>query len=83
MRITPQPGTWRIEVRTEGHPAHDPAYVAWMQAQWRRFFVAGLGVGTQVAATTRLEAGDRQDGRPADQLVLMPPVVLGGRSETW
>lgn len=77
MKVASQPdGTWQVEVRTEGHPVHDPQYVAWMCAQWERFFKGGFGAGTQVRCTARLEAGDRQDGRPADQLIILPTIRL-------
>lgn len=79
MRITSHGGRqWTIDVRTEGHPVHDAAYVDWMTAQWRRFFVEGFGVGTSVTCVTKFEAGDRQDGRPADQLIIVPPLAVGG-----
>lgn len=72
MRVTQLPGAWRVEVRTEGHPAHDAAYVAWMDAQWKRFFESGFGQDTQVSCAVKLEAGSRQDGTPAEQLLMLP-----------
>jgi hypothetical protein len=74
MRITQVGATWRIEVRTEGVPVHDPAFVATMHAQWARFLVAGFGPDARIAADARLLAGSRQDGRPADQLIIVPPI---------
>lgn len=71
---------WTIDCRTEGHPAHDPAYVAYLTDQLRKFFVAGFGPQTEVTFDVRLEAGSRDDGRPPDQLILGPePVVLVNR----
>lgn len=65
---------WEVAVLSEGHPVHDPAYVTWMHAQWRRFFALGFGPG-EVRAHARLEAGDREDGTPPDQLILLPPLA--------
>lgn len=67
-----------IEVRTEGHPVHDPAYVASVRALWLRWALVGWGVGTTLQLTTRLEAGSREDGTPPDQLILAPPLCVGG-----
>jgi hypothetical protein len=74
---------WDIEVRTEGHPVHDPMYTEWMGQQWVRFFQEGFGQKVQVKFDAKLEAGDRQDGKPADQLIMLPSVftttkLLGG-----
>lgn len=68
-------GLWFIEVRTEGHPAHDPAYVAHMSSAFTKFFIMGFGVGTKVKTTARLEAGSAQDGTPASQLLVLPSVL--------
>ena len=65
---------WEIAVLTEGHPVHDPQYTEWMHTQWRTFFQRGFGA-CEVHAHARLEAGDRQDGTPPDQLIIMPPLV--------
>jgi hypothetical protein len=69
---------WEFDIRTEGHPVHDVAYVTWMTAQWRRFFLEGFGVGTTVTCETRLEAGSRQDGTPSDQLIILPSIAIEG-----
>lgn len=77
LRVAATATGWVIECRTEGHPAHDPAYVAWMTQQLRRFLRNGFGAQAQVTFAVTLEAGDRQDGTPPDQLILGPaPVVL-------
>lgn len=81
MRITQIGSTWTIDVRTEGHPVHDVVFVESMTRNWRRFFESGFGVGTMVRCETKLEAGDRQDGTPAEQLIILPPLrVQGARS---
>lgn len=71
---------WEIAARTEGHPVHDPHYVEWMHANWQRFFHEGFGATCEVQAHARLEAGDRQDGRPADQLIIVPTLVVGAHT---
>jgi hypothetical protein len=68
---------WEISVRTEGHPVHDPLWVEWVHAQWRRFLVHGFG-DSEVLCHARLEAGDRQDGTPADQLIILPALPHEG-----
>lgn len=71
-RITKRGAQWVIEVHTEGHPAHDPAYVGYFSAAFKQFFIAGFGVGTRVSTTARLIAGSAQDGAPAAQLLVLP-----------
>lgn len=71
-------GTVRILVRTEGHAVHEPAYVAWMTAQWQRWAREGWGAGTTLTGEAKLEAGSRQDGTPPDQLIIAPSIVFAG-----
>lgn len=63
---------WEVAVRTEGHPVHDPQYTNWVHAQWTRFFQHGFGSTCEIRPHARLEAGDRQDGTPPDQLIILP-----------
>ena len=73
-------GRWLIDCRTEGHPAHDPSYVTYMTGHLRHFLQNGFGPKATVDLVVRLEAGDRQDGTPPDQLILGPaPIVLDNR----
>ena len=65
-----------IIVRTEGHPVHDPAFVNYMVENWQKWAIGGWGPGTTLECVTKLEAGSRQDGTPADQLIIAPPVAL-------
>lgn len=67
---------WEVAVLTEGHPVHDPAYTEWMHRQWQRFFHAGFGPSCELQSHARLAAGDRQDGTPADQLIMLPSLEL-------
>lgn len=76
MRITQTGADVTIEVRTEGHPQHEAPYVEWMRQQWERFLINGFGAGTTVALKTKLEAGSREDGRPADQLIILPSLSV-------
>lgn len=68
---------WRISVRSEGHPVHDPDFVKFMTEQWQRFGELGFGPGTRTECLeAKLEAGDRQDGTPRDQLIIMDASFL-------
>ena len=66
---------WEVTIRTEGHPVHDPAYADWTHDKWLKFFAEGFGQHSQIRYSAKLEAGDRQDGKPADQLLIMPNLV--------
>lgn len=76
MNVIFDRGRWVIDVRTEGHPVHDAAFVENIRAQWVVFFEHNFGRGTEVALETKLEAGSRQDGTPAEQLIMMPSISL-------
>jgi hypothetical protein len=67
---------WEIAVLTEGHPVHESPYTEFMHAQWRKFLHNGFGQSCEVYVHARLEAGDRQDGHPADQLIIMPTLKM-------
>lgn len=72
---------WEIAVRSEGHPVHDPLYVEWMHEQWRTFLRNGFGGGCEIRVHARLEAGDRQDGTPPDQLIILPAIEENGNGQ--
>lgn len=76
LRIVANALRWTIDCRTEGHPAHDPTYVAWMTAQLRQFLANGFGAASAVRVDVTVEAGDTQDGTPADQMIGGPPPVV-------
>ena len=65
---------WVVQVRTEGHPVHDPAFVQSMSTQWRLMFEHNFPQGCTVTVDAQLEAGSRQDGTPPDQLVMLPSI---------
>lgn len=69
---------WIVEVRTEGESTIDQQYVTSMGRQWTRFFREGFGQQTQVEVKVKHEAGSRQDGTPADQLIMLPPMAVEG-----
>jgi len=61
-----------IKIRTEGHPAHDPQFVEYCRGCFLDFFTIGFGVGTLVETEVKWEAGSKQDGTPAEQLLILP-----------
>jgi hypothetical protein len=67
---------WLVEMRVEGHPAHDQDFTTQMCAKWQRFFENGFGAGTFIWFRVYVEAGDKQDGKPPDQLIIVPPLAV-------
>jgi hypothetical protein len=65
-----------IEVRSEGRPAHDPSLVTFMRDQWSSWAQKGFGSGTTVDMDVKVEAGDRQDGRPREQLIMIESLAI-------
>lgn len=76
LHITAAPAHWTIDCRTEGHPAHDATYVTYLTDQIRAFLLTGFGAKADVQVAVTIEAGDRQDGQPPDQLILGAPAVV-------
>jgi hypothetical protein len=76
LHIVASPATWTIDCRTEGHPAHDPNYQAYMTSNLQKFLLNGFGPRASIQFDVRLEAGSRQDGTPPDQLIIGPPAVV-------
>lgn len=76
MRISYQNGVWKIEIRTEGAPVQDVRFVQYIEQIWNKFLLAGFGGDANVCTTMKLEAGNKQDGTPSDQLVMVPPIVI-------
>jgi hypothetical protein len=70
-------GKVEIKVRVEGHPVHDPAYVQHIRRSWDRFLVNGFGQRSKIEFSAKLEAGDVQDGKPREQLIIIPPLKIG------
>lgn len=65
---------WEISVLAEGLPAHEAPFAEWMHAKWLRFFRNGFGVGCRVTSEAHVMAGDVQDGRPPDQMLIVPTI---------
>jgi hypothetical protein len=63
-------------VELEGPDVHDPAYRAWVQREFAGVFVAkGFGPGARLRQMDAiLLAGSAEDGKPARQLLVMPPI---------
>lgn len=76
MRIRETNRGYIIEVLTEGHPVHDKAYVEYIRAAWQKFFENGFGGNTTSKLTAKLMAGSRQDGTPAEQMLILPTLTL-------
>jgi hypothetical protein len=76
MRVRRNLRGYIIEVMTEGHPVHDPTYVDFMRKNWDRFFTEGFGNGTTTKMSAKLLAGSRQDGKPSDQLLILPQLSI-------
>lgn len=77
MRIRKIGLQYVIEVRTEGKPVHDPGFVKYMADSFSKFFKVGFGNGTTTETEAKLEAGSRQDGTPAEQLMILPGLKIG------
>ena len=78
MRVRQTTRGYIIEVLTEGHPVHDKTYTQYVSDVWQKFFDFGFGLGTNVKMSAKLMAGSRQDGTPAEQLLIMPSINLLG-----
>jgi hypothetical protein len=75
MQLTHYPnGGWVIKVRSEGHPVHDPQYVRHIGGAWSRFLRNAFGQNSEIDFSVKLEAGNRQDGTPAEQLIILPTI---------
>ena len=76
MRVRSTRRGYIVEVISEGHPAHDLSFVNYMNSCWERFFVSGFGTGTVVKSSSKVIAGSRQDGKPADQWLELPSIRI-------
>jgi hypothetical protein len=65
-----------FELLTEGKPVQDEEFVKFCKGQMERFFVNGFGPGTTLGIDVRLAAGERPEGGPRDQLVVIPSLVI-------
>ena len=77
MRVTRYSDYYVIDLRIEGKPAHDPDYARHERMAWEGFFLSLFGNRTHTELRgPKIEAGSRQDGRPPDQLIIIPPIPL-------
>jgi hypothetical protein len=77
MRITEKIDHYEIDVRIEGKPAHDPDFVRHERMAWHAYLMEMFGMRTRVELRgPKVEAGDVQNGKPRDQLVIIPQEVL-------
>lgn len=67
---------WAFQVIVDTNHPHDPEYVAHMKRGWTRFFKEGFGPQCRVRIEHKLLAGDWQNGRPADQMVIMDLMAI-------
>lgn len=74
-----QQGTYYcLIVEVEGPPAHDPGYVEALREDFtRRFMEQGFSHAAKlVRCDVGVLAGDREDGRPPDQMLVMPSMPV-------
>lgn len=67
---------WLVDIRVEGFDANDPGKCKYMIDSWRTFFGRTFGDKTRIKHELRIEAGYKQDGKPPDQLLIIPPLRL-------
>jgi len=78
-RVKTMLGGYVLEIETEGAPADDPKYLASVEQQFRSKFLAqGFGDFAFGDVTVKTLAGKWEDGKPREQLLVMP-----GRLDTW
>lgn len=75
--------TWEFFVQVENANANDPDKRVFVENVVRHFMRVGFGDGTTTTLEVRLLAGRPEDGRPADQWLILPPAlrfpnVVGG-----
>ena len=67
--------TWVFTVQTEAANVNDPGKRQYMLDSVTRFMENGLGK-VDVGMEVRLLAGSPEDGKPAEQWLIMPPSVV-------
>ncbi len=74
--IQPTPLEYVFQVEIEGPPATDPEFREHVKRQFiAHFMFAGFGFSsTLVQFDVKILAGEREQGAPADQLIVMPPL---------
>ena len=78
VRCDEQAGFYSIICEIEGPPAHDVGFVeAFRKAFVNNFIKKGFGAGASLEKfTVGILSGDRQDGLPPEQFVVIPCIRL-------
>lgn len=68
---------YALVAEVEGPAVHDPAYVSRVRREMQGVFVErGFGVGARLREMdAALLAGSAEDGKPAAQLLVLPPLL--------
>lgn len=82
LRVIQYERCWEVRILAEGYPVDDAAFTTWMHRQWEYFFKHGFGPSCVVKASARLMAGQRSDGKPADQMIIVPSIPIPSTSHT-
>ena len=64
------------ELEAEGKPAHDPTYAKYVRGEWDKLVEKGWGRTAISVTHIKVLAGDLQNGKPREQLVVMPYIKL-------
>jgi hypothetical protein len=80
MRLRQKNKHYIIEYLTEGHPVNDPTYVEFTRKSWQELFEKLFGIGTVSKLTARIMAGSKQDGSPAEQMIILPTISVSPAS---
>lgn len=65
---------WQINLLIEGPPAHDPDYVFQVDKQFDDFVEKGWGPLAVGSVKAKVLAGNKQDGKPGDQMITIPKI---------
>jgi hypothetical protein len=78
-------GKLTIDVLVEGGNVapHDPYFVEYVRNQATAFMVNGFGPNARVQVAAKLMAGSRQDGTPAEQMLIVPCAHIFSTSEEF
>ena len=76
MNIIERTQDWEFQILVEGPPVHDPAYVEHIHAAWRKFLRNGFGEMCKVQSSAKLMAGDAENGKPRDQMIILPALEI-------
>ncbi len=72
---------WIIECEVEGAPAHDPGYVGSVRLQFLRFVELGWGMLATGETEVILLAGNVEDGKPRQQLLVIPTIPISSNPD--